>query len=560
MILSVCNIIYIIDAKIIILYVFTCTKLLFGLNSMLREISDFIFIVNKLKLSQSKRINEMLQESEIPTTQLNREFPSIFCDVKSVNSRKVMSRICCKRPTGDKTFYDTITSQWLHPSYRNLSSGKRVAIVGEANIGKTLVWKRVLNAVKDRYDFVFHVSLEYVNCFDEMNLLQFLTNQCRDLPWIYDKAEGNLKIVRRVVQKLTENDKTVCIIIDDLEKSNFFRKYFFFSKPYFNTQKAGYFVANILQNWFFPNNQKIFVMNPWLFFQLRLKFSLKMDLICVLGIDHNGQKNIFCNQTLGCNRKGCELGNTCLGFVTDEHEAKTCPVCNRSYRVNCHDEIQSLCYVPENCKRLLKCRDGIQPVSAVSVSASIMIENLLNQFHHYSNLGLERSRESSFHVNSPESLRFREIGQFAWKQYKNNTFVFVEQDLVLLNSKEIDMFFCSRREYFSSTGLCGDLVFSFSHVLLQELFAALWLLSLETSLFQKELNNNDMVLFREECFEVVLEFMINISMHHDPRISKCRNSSIWNIPKSNIKVLGNFLEHEKLSCILQYYLATIHCY
>ena len=533
MILSVCNIIYIIYAKIIILYVFTCTKLLFGLNSMLREISDFIFIVNELKQSQSKRINEMLQEPEILTTQLNREFPSIFCDVKNVNSRKVMSRICCERPTGDTNFYDTITSQWLHPSYRNLSSGKRVAIVGEANIGKTLVLKRLLNAVKDRYDFVFHVSLEYVNCFDEMNLLQFLTNQCRDLPWIYDETGDNLKIIRRVVQKLEENNKTVCITIDDLEKSNFFRENFFFNKSYFYSQKAGYFVANILQNWFFPNNQKIFVMNPWLFFQLRLKFSLKMDLICVLGIDHNGQKNIFCNQTLGCNRKGCELGNACLGFVTDEHEAKTCPVCNRSYRVNCHDEIQSLCYVPENCKRLLKCRDGIQPVSAVSVSASIMIKNLLYQFHHYSDL---------------ESLRFTEIGQFAWEQYKNNTFVFGEQDLVSLNSKEIDIFFCSRREYFSSTGLCGDLVFSFSHVLLQELFAALWLLSIETPLFENELYHNDL-LFREECFEVVLEFMINISTHQDPCILKCRKSSIWKIPKSNITVLKKFLGRRRLCCI-----------
>ena len=549
MILLVCNI-YIIDAKIIILYVFTCTKLLFGLNSMLRQIPDFIFTVNELKLSQSKRINEMLQESEILTTQLNREFPSIFCDVKNVNSRKVMSRICCERPIGDTTFYDTITSQWLHPSYRNLSSGKRVAIVGEANIGKTLVLKRLLNAVKDRYDFVFHVSLEYVNCFDEMNLLQFLTNQCRDLPWIYDKTGDNLKIIRRVVQKLEENDKTVCITIDDLEKSNFFGENFFFNKSYFYSQKAGYFVANILQSWSFPNNQKIFVLNPWLFFQLKLKFLLKMDLICVLGIDHIGQKNIFCNQTLGCNRMGCDLGDACLGFVTDEHEAKTCPVCSLSYCANCHHEIQSLCYVPENCERLLKCRDEtIQPVSAVSVSASIMIENLLNQFHHYSDVGLERSRESSFHVNSPESLRFAEIGQFAWEQYKNNTFVFGEQDLVSLNSKEIDMFFCSRREYFSSTGLCGDLVFSFSHVLLQELFAALWLLSLETPLFKNELNNNDKVLFRKECFAVVLEFMINISTHQDPCISECRKSSIWKIPKSNITVLKKFLGRRRLCCI-----------
>ena len=122
------------------------------------------------------------------------------------------------------------------------------------------------------------------------------------------------------------------------------------------------------------------------------------------------------------------------------------------------------------------------------------------------------------------------------------------------------MFFCSRREYFSSTGLCGDLVFSFSHVLLQELFAALWLLSLETSLFENELNNNDKVLFRKECFEVVLEFMINISTHQDPCISKCRKSSIWKIPKNNITVLANCLEHKKLSCILEFYLATIHCY
>ena len=375
---------------------------------MLRQIPYFIFIVNELKQSQSNQINKMLQEPEIRTTQLNLEFPSISCDVKNANSRKVMSCFCCEQPIGETNFYDTITSQWLQPANRNRTSGKTVAVVGNANVEKTLVLKRLLNAVKNRYDFVFHVSLEYVNCFHEMNLLQFLTNQRSDLRWIYDETDDNLKIIRRVVQKLKENDKTVCIIIDDLEKSKFFDEDFFFNKPYFNSQKAGYFVANILRSWHFPNNQKIFVLNPWKFFELSLKFSLKMDLICVLGIYHIGEKNVSCNQTLGCNRVGCDLGDVCLGFVTDEHEAKTCPVCSLSYCANCHHEI--LCYVPENYKRLLKHSDEtIQPVTAVSLFAAIMNPKYIEPISSLSGLTLkeimkifvtgEFTRESSCYGN-----------------------------------------------------------------------------------------------------------------------------------------------------------------
>ena len=458
--------------------------------------------------------------------QLKADFPSLPCDVIDIDSRKAISSIVCEQPCGDQDLFDVIANQWLDPLSKNPK--QRIALVGQTQIGKTQVLKNLikhfLSFEKPQYDYVFYVPLEFVNCSDKMNLLQFLTNQC-SLRWIDCQSNRDHELFKRVVERISgSKQEKICIILDDVEKSNFSYNQYFYDKSYFEKVEAGYFVSNILRKWF-RNGQKILILNPWEFSQLSQENALKpMEVVYVLGIDHDGQRQIVNNNDLHCNRIDCELGNACLGFTIKNHEAVECAVCRCCHHENCHHEIQALCYVPCNCQLLLRQRNTVRPSSPVTVASSVLVHKLSKAFHH--------------RAEQLERCRFFEISRFAWMQYADNVFLFDESELVNsgLTRKEINLFFSSRTENPSfEAGIVEDLVFFFSHVFLQELLAALWLLSRPSEDFKSELKTYK-ESFVNGKFVVLRDCMLEICS-----LKKYQNSRFWNIQQNNVAALREVL-------------------
>ena len=484
--------------------------------------------MNELKHYQWEYINEQLQkhlsQTSFSSTQLDSKVPFVFYDVEKGNRKKI-SRICFEKLRNGKNLDEAMISQWLQPIENNLNSKKRIAIVGQAKIGKTQVLMNLLNNVKDEYNFVFYVSLEFINLSTKVNILQFLTTK-GSLRWIKPETSDDKVVVPIIVEKLLAKEAKICIILDDLEKANYRFCNFQEKISAFDLSEAGNFVTSILCNEF-PYSQKIFLLDSWHFFQLdRENYFKHMDSICVIGIDQAQQRNLFKDKKKKCYRTGCELQSACIGFVTDEHKTQDCSVCKLSYNDNCHLEIQSLCYVPEICKRLKKHHDrNFQPASIVSISASILSEYLMNAFHCC----------NQPQCSKPKGCSFKKIGLFAWEHYKREVFIFPEESLINdMTPKEINMLFSTRKEH-----VCNEIEFRFSHILLHELLAALWLLSHDSSRFKKELESiQDPSCF--ERFKVVIEFMFEISRH--PALLNCRSSKIWNIPTSNFTLLKNLAE------------------
>ena len=249
-----------------------------------------------------------------------------------------------------------------------------------------------------------------------------------------------------------------------------------------------------------------------------------MTVVWVEGIDHKGQKHLSGCKKLGCERENCKLEDVCFGHVTKNHDAEKCSVCKYCHLGNCHYEIQSLCYVP--CYfNMVKQRSKEQQSSTVTVAASMLIGKLLEVFRLYS--------------ESPNKCMFDRISQFAWDKYACNKFVFEEHDLESLSSREKNIFFSVKSDDFSCDARDDDgLVFFFSHVLLQELLASLWLLSRDNNTFKSVLEGHKKSFI--ENFSVISEFMYEIFQQHR-MLRKCRRTQFWNISPQNYKTLQEIL-------------------
>ena len=362
-----------------------------------------------------------------------------------------------------------------------------------------------------------------------MNVLQFLTDQTT-LPWMQfqESDTKDVKLFKGVVERLNGVEgKKVCIVFDDFEKSNFSFDTYSKKKICYCESEAGYLVYNSLKGWF-QNGLKLIILNPWQYFRLhRMKDLKPIDMMFLLGIDYDAQKTLFCgSQANGiCNRNRCKIGEACFGIQCrtdecpiDECFTDKCPICKYCHRSNCHLEIQSLCYVPCNCKLMVEQHSKFQLTSPVVVASVLLLLKLSDIFDSY------------------QKCRLGKIGEFAWKHYIRKKFMFYESDLRVsdLNESEISVFFtCKQEDRSNKWVIRPDVVFFFSHVLLQELLSALWLLSLDPSSFRNETN-----FFSSNGTSLVVhEFMSQICTSQF--LEKWRNNNFWKVNPENLDALRN---------------------
>ena len=443
-------------------------------------------------------------------------------------------KIVGKQKTSDATEVD----QW----FGNISNNSKhfIAIVGQAHIGKKAVLLNLLERIIDKgdYSFVFYVSLANIPPQKKMNILQFLTIDSDGLEWFnfkpFTKEET---LFRKVVSRIKEQE-TVCIVLDDLEKSDCFHNYGILnsncskkdyqssvqsSKDIFSGEEtADVFVTHILKHKL-GKGKNIILLNPFHYLKLyQSDFKDSMDVINVSGVCHEEQKSFVQSEKHileCCNKKDCQLKHWCLGLINDEHKTEICAVCKWCHMNNCHHEVQSLFYVSKNLHTLAKKPHVYKSLqSPVVVAAAVMFFPAEEAFKNH--------------------CSFERICFFAWENYKENKFVFWEKDLnntkykLDYKDKNIFMRIMGEKDCYSLTDL--DVIFFFSHVLVQELLSALWLLTRDHSEFDL-LMRSDSEFLNTKSFSVVREFMHEIC--NNKLLFKYHKSEAWNIPEKNSELL-----------------------
>ena len=455
------------------------------------------FIGEALKTHFSHSIDQFLQASNPQiregNLQLKREWRTLNLDAK-LDCRKHLSCLICEEPAGDEDLYGEVSEQLKSA----ITCKQLLAIVGPAKMGKTQFLKKILRDVKDKYDYISYIALNDINCSEERNVLQLLTLPSA-LSWTEINSTSStveIKLFRKVVERLADEKTKMCIVFDDFEKSNFVYDDYSCRKSYFKSMKTGFLIYNILNRWF-PDAQKIILLDPLQFYEMKNVLKT-LSTVHELGLNHVEQMTVVQRNGIRCTKTDCGLGDHCLGFVTTQHESNNCVICKCCYNSNCHYEIQSLCYVPDNCNRLKNYCSPVhrQPTSPVSIATSVLKCKLVDAF------------SPLFTQSACTRMDFQRIGEFAWRQYAVKKYHFFSSDLrkAEFSWKEINSFFVCRREIDCID--LGDLVFFFSHVLLQELLAALWLLSCPSCKLIADAETYRSS-FADGSFGVILEFMQN---------------------------------------------------
>ena len=487
---------------------------------------------NKLQQLQKKLLDGLLSKQyplkEQVHFQLKCDIPSLTRNARKVVSRKDFSSCVCQKPdVADGIQYTSLVDK-LSPG--SIEARIRLAIVGQTQVGKTLLLKKILHDVRDNYDYIFYVPLDNVNFEDEMNILEFLTNQST-LEFITWRSVGDFQLFKQVVARLNGPQAKVCIVFDDLEKSSFNFADYRYKKSMFETLKAGFILSNILRTWL-SSSHKILLSNPFNFFRLNSTLGFDFfEMVYIQGCIRNGLKQLTTEQKieLGCNQKPkCKLKDECLGSVFNNCKDRNCSVCSNCFDENCHQEIYSLFQNHCNNTELIKLTQNLksfQNPSSIAVACRFLAQKVGRIFSYYNS----KTENRCF---------FERIGRFAWIHYEKKEFFFSAAYLKKfgLSNTEIDIFFiCSQNQ--STHSLHNkDLLFCFYHVMLHEFLAALFLLSQPFKNLKLSPNPHKSFL---QGFTVIREFVLE--MIEPTFIENLQDYQFCDVYHNNsTKILGYF--------------------
>ena len=395
--------------------------------------------------------------------------------------------------------------------------GNIVGIIGQAGVGKSTLMKKLLcrNVTDERLyeaDFVFYVKLRDFFNETEMNLFQFLMgnttyNSCK---WMKNA------VIREGVLKLLSESKLVCILLDGLDELNIDMTHLKKNSKIMydiNSQNSPKnFILGLLSGQILPNAKKLITSRPDQMLKLPDIYKPKF-IVKIFGIEKQGIKQI------------------CLDICDDDNEY--------SSQVLSHIESQpdlfSYCYVPINCVLTVHCIYHIlKAKTQKSLPKNITSVFVLTLFC-FSKTEHMREHLKEFDIKNFSDLE--KICKLAWSGINNQKLYFDEKDLKAadLIDTNISNFTVTVKQ--KNILRQVDIVENahknciyFSHLLLQEFFAAVFCLH-----FMNFENFNaiipDFNLFKliDNRFEMIIKFMFGLS---NPETFKTLKKIYPNISKA----------------------------
>ena len=402
--------------------------------------------------------------------------------------------------------------------------GNTVGLIGQPGIGKTTLSQTILNKVLNHglfdADYAFYLQFRTVNFKQNTNLLYFLGV---DLPWAQEELRR-----KPVLAKLAKSSRIVMIFdgFDEavLDPSAPCKKIFSWEEA-----KPEIFIKNLLNGSILPLAKKLVTSRPRQL--LALHSSLKPHYIVnITGLDIESQKQI-CKKICGNNAD--KIFNHIIH----------------------HPQIASYCYVPANCVFVMyvmgeiiqddSSQDFPNTVTGVLV---IVIAKFAKSNHARKKFSLEK------------------LANLAWEGLKNRKFYFSEADLQRAELCHDDVnFFCVTLLGIAKKNLSffqGDpeKFTYFSHLIIQEFFAALMLIFfaptekfrqhfLGKTFFGFQISKPDFDLFASD-WEVVAKFLFGL----------CNGKTVECLSNQFPSLASGFSDKTKILCdfVLQFFPTNSH--
>ena len=359
-----------------------------------------------------------------------------------------------------------------------LIHGNIVGVTGQAGIGKTTLTKILIKKMlsdEDRLydvDYIFYLKFRDIDYEKKSSFLEFLTN-CPLISQKYsnDELEQLLKVL--------EGSEKVGIVLDGFDEAVVKEK----SKPFrskcsiFDEAKPEVFIKNLLNGNILPKAKLLVTSRPRQLFKLHKDYKPKF-IVNVLGLNEDGQK-LICEDI--CFKESVQINKL-------------------SQFINNRPDLKGFCYVPINCILVMLCIClNFQSCDAINIDS---ITTIL-----IATLGLF---VKNGHLQG-EEFQIKNLCELAFTGFASNKLYFEKHDLkkAKISSKSATTFLTNSITKILKLKLWEGTEKTrtyFSHLLLQEFFAALHLLLFAgENQFKESLKK-----LHTSKFEIVSKFMFGL--------------------------------------------------
>ena len=463
-------------------------------------------------------------------------------------NRKEIQTLYKKHPMGDilpeqffeksrdfakksEDFKRKLTSE-AKESYLN-KHGNVVGVIGQAGVGKTtfskILLKDILSKKENSYqaDYIFYVRLRDFQNQNKINLLNFL------LKTITPDLVKTIHFPKNFLHHLL-NSNSVVIILDGFDEIDF-PQFSNFDFSMYGENSPQYFTLGLISGEILPKAKKVITSRPRQLLDLSSKFK-PIFLVSILGIDHQGQKQIFKDICKNEERKQ---------DVWDYIQSQT--------------ELNSHCYVPimailifHTIYQIFNSQNSDQktPTSMAQILAYNLYLFIRTDHVHRNETDVVCKR----HHTKIKLESLSKLSKLAYEGIVNKKIYFSDEDFqeASLKENDINTFFITfygddpSNAVYDVERITKKLSY-FSHLIWQEFFAAIHMIfKLKSEDFKVICSNSPQIDLSSSRFEVVTKFLFGLCNENTIKILKSIDDSYFFSPDQQTKFLKKHL-HSRLA-------------
>ena len=375
--------------------------------------------------------------------------------------------------------------------------GNVVGIIGQAGVGKSTLMKNLFYCtVTDEQlynaDFVFYIKLRDFFDKTEMNLFQFLMGNAAydSLKWMKDS------VIYEEVFKLLSQSESVCILLDGFDEAGIddthLKENPNIKFDVYGQNSSEHYILGLLNGEILPSAKKLITSRPGQ--MLVLPASYKPTFIVkIFGIEQQDIKQI------------------CFNICGDEYASQVFT------HIETQPDLLSYCLVPINCILTIYCiyrflKEKIKKSLPKNITGVFVLT-----FFCFSKTEHMREHLKEFDIKKFSNLK--KISKLAWNGIKNKKIYFDKNDLkeVGLNSTNISSFTVAHKQKNQESWVkivenATKKCIYFSHLLLQEFFAAVFCLYfMKFTKFKAIFSDSSQFKLTNNRLEMISKFMFGLS-------------------------------------------------
>ena len=316
--------------------------------------------------------------------------------------------------------------------------GNCVGVSGQAGIGKTTLTKQLVEKVVNEelldIEYLFYVSLKKVNYDDKLSALQFLLTNL-DSNWEHDPTSDN-EILKRL-----EESENVLIIFDGLDEASIELEVECPNAKLHDVTIADVLLKNILNGNILGQAKKLITSRPRQMWKLQEQYRPHF-IVEILGISLEAQREM--------SKVICKDDND---KVFDE--------------LSNHPALMALCYVPIICIFIVHWLHQRQLQSNKTVAFPSVTNIVLNVLEFFVKDGTTK-----------HDFELEKLSKLAWRELRCKKYEFNEKDINNSKLKKESLYTIFTKGAKANTQLRllhVEKITYFSHLILQEFFAAVYL-------------------------------------------------------------------------------------